>query len=130
MPTFILEFYTQQQMEENEINPRDLYVIRAKVEAFDRAYSHTDCEHGAEVYDDARLRSFFNAYPTATFDPLVWYTEELTAIGFRMNINLSGEPVFFVHRRGAAVAYPNLAMLLGAPEEGQEEEREAERRGE
>ena len=76
----------------------DSFIIPQKVSAFVEQYSPAPHETMAtEVFTDARLRVFFQAYPIlGVGDPLQLYIESLEANGFRMRVSLSGEPAFFV----------------------------------
>lgn len=73
------------------------FVSCHKVEAFVKSYRYTDNEADAdEVFDEARLRSYFQAYPRPLGDPLVNYLELLAAQGFPMKTGTAGEPVICV----------------------------------
>lgn len=73
------------------------FVSYHKVEAFVKSYTYSDSEAEAdEVFDEARLRSYFQAYPRPLGDPLVTYLELLAAQGFPMKTGVAGEPVICV----------------------------------
>lgn len=86
---------TQEVVPEAKI---ESFFIRQKVSAFVEQYSPAPREAMAtEVFTDARLRVFFQAYPILGLgDPLQLYIESLEANGFRMRVSLSGEPALFV----------------------------------
>lgn len=76
------------------------FVSPHKVNAFVGSYIYTEDEVSAdEVFDEARLRSYFQAYPCPLGDPLVVYIELLHAQGFRMKTGLGGEPIISVNLR-------------------------------
>lgn len=74
------------------------FVSYHKVEAFVKSYRYTENESEAdEVFDEARLRSYFQAYPRPIGDPLVTYIELLEAQGFAMKTGIAGEPIICVN---------------------------------
>lgn len=73
------------------------FVSAHKVEVFANTYAYTSNERDAdEVFDECRLRSYFQAYPRPLGDPLVIYLELLSARGFKMINGISGYPVICV----------------------------------
>lgn len=73
------------------------FVVHEKIKAFIDAYMPTDTERlASEVFDDARLRTFFKAYPCSLGDPLTIILSYLTAAGFQMRVSDNGEPAIFV----------------------------------
>ena len=76
------------------------FVSYHKVESFVQSYSYSGSETEAdEVFDEARLRAYFQAYPRPLGDPLVNYLELLAAQGFRMKTGVAGELVICVNLR-------------------------------
>ena len=76
------------------------FVSYRKVEAFVKSYRYTENEAEAdEVFDEAKLRSYFQAYPRPLGDPLVNYLELLAAQGFPVKTGIAGEPVICVDCR-------------------------------
>lgn len=87
------------EMDEKDSEAKiESFIIPQKVSAFVEQYSPAPHEAMAtEVFTDARLRVFFQAYPIlGVGDPLQLYIESLEANGFRMRVSLSGEPALFV----------------------------------
>lgn len=73
------------------------FVSPLKVDAFANTYRTTNNELDAdEVYDEARLRSYFQAYPRPLGDPLTVYLELLAARGFCLTTGIAGDPVICV----------------------------------
>ena len=88
-----------EEMDEKDSEAKiESFIIPQKVSAFVKQYSPAPHETMAtEVFTDARLRVFFQAYPIlGVGDPLQFYIESLEANGFRMRVSLSGEPALFV----------------------------------
>lgn len=76
------------------------FVSYRKVDAFVKSYRYTENEAEAdEVFDEAKLRSYFQAYPRPLGDPLVNYLELLAAQGFPVKTGIAGEPVICVDSR-------------------------------
>ena len=80
------------------------YVIQEKVSAFISAFDPApegmdDTSEYVEVFDDARLRSFFKAYPCGLGDPLKLYVEDLKMARFRMSVSVTGKPCIFAVRK-------------------------------
>lgn len=77
------------------------FVVPQKVEAFAEAYAPASSQTMAtEVFDDARLRSFFRAFPIAKVgDPLSVYVAMLEKRGFRMRVSIEGEPAIFANTK-------------------------------
>lgn len=81
------------------------YVIPEKVAAFVNTYSPApddmdDTSEYVEVFDDARLRQYFKAYPCGLGDPLKLYVEDLMMAKFRMRVSVTGKPCIFAIRKG------------------------------
>lgn len=81
------------------------YVIEEKVAAFVNTYAPApdgmdDTSEYVEVFDDARLRSYFKAYPCGLGDPLKLYVEDLKLAHFRMKVSVTGKPCIFAIRKG------------------------------
>lgn len=73
------------------------FVVPQKVRAFSEAYEGVDDERMAtDIFDDARLRQFFKAYPNSMGDPLTIYLDRLEDNGFRLQVSATGEPAIFV----------------------------------
>lgn len=77
------------------------FVVPQKITAFLEAYSPASEQTMAtEIFDDARLRTFFRAYPIAKVgDPLSAYVSSLEDAGFKMQVSLQGEPAIFANVR-------------------------------
>lgn len=95
------EYYSEPSQAKTQSGPSVLdFVSYHKVEAFVKSYRYTDNEADAdEIFDEARLRSYFQAYPRPLGDPLVNYLELLEAQGFRMITGVAGEPIICVDYR-------------------------------
>lgn len=81
------------------------YVIPEKVSAFQSAFAPApegmdDTSEYVEVFDDARLRTYFKAYVCGLGDPLKLYIEDLKLAGFRMQVSVTGKPCIFAIRKG------------------------------
>ena len=81
------------------------YVIPEKVAAFQSAFAPApegmdDTSEYVEVFDDARLRTYFKAYVCGLGDPLKLYIEDLKLAGFRMQVSVTGKPCIFAIRKG------------------------------
>lgn len=73
------------------------FVIPQKVTAFIDAYQPVEHQRMATVvFDEAKLRQFFKAYPCSLGDPLTIYLTRLEMEGFRMMVSDMNEPVIFV----------------------------------
>lgn len=95
------EYDSEPSQTEPQSGPSVLdFVSYHKVEAFVKSYRYTDNEADAdEIFDEARLRSYFQAYPRPLGDPLVNYLELLGAQSFRMITGVAGEPIICVDYR-------------------------------
>lgn len=95
------EYDSEPSQAETQSGPSVLdFVSYHKVEAFVKSYRYTDNEADAdEIFDEARLRSYFQAYTRPLGDPLVNYLELLGAHGFRMITGVAGEPIICVDYR-------------------------------
>lgn len=87
--------------EEEKVVTIDDFVSEQKVRAFVEAYAPAESQTLAtEVFDDARLRTFFRAYPIPKVgDPLVRYLELLEEHDFRLHVSLENEPAIFANAR-------------------------------
>ena len=76
------------------------FVSVHKLSAFVNSYLPVDGEGpGVEVFDDARLRNYFQAFPRNIGDPLNWYLDGLARNRFPMRTSSQGEPAIFVIRK-------------------------------
>ncbi len=77
------------------------FVSVHKLTAFCNSHLPVDAENipGAEVYNEARLRKYFQAYPRTIGDPLNWYLDGLARNKFPMRTSSQGEPAIFVIRK-------------------------------
>lgn len=79
------------------------FVSMHKVIAFCQSYTPCDAEgDGVEVFNDARLRKYFQAYPRNIGDPINWYLDTLQKNGFIMRTSIQGEPAIFCRRKTEA----------------------------
>ena len=93
--------------QQEQLNMLSNFIILSKVEAFIAAYEPAnDCgglyDETIEVFTDARLRKFFNAYPKPCGDPLSIYIDEhLSQRGFRFSVmpESPDEPTMLVRRK-------------------------------
>ena len=100
------------------------YYIPQKVSAFIRSFAPCDTEAEAtEVFNDHRLRQYFQAYPIPMVgDLLTLYIETLDQNGYPLQTSVTGEPAIFVTTK--EVENPLLTGLL-TPEETTDEENTA-----
>ena len=89
----------QPDVEVEKVALRD-FIVPEKVAAFVNGYAPApdemdDTSEYVEVFDDARLRSYFKAYVCGLGDPLKLYIEDLKMAGFRMRISVTGKPCIF-----------------------------------
>lgn len=82
------------------------FVIPQKLDAFSEAYEPVDESMATEIFDDARLRQFFKAYPCSLGDPLVIYLARLNDMGYFMHVSATGEPAIFVVERAQEFRVP------------------------
>lgn len=84
------------------------FVIRQKIDAFCESYVPEETEQDAEeIFNDSRLRKYFQAYPRNIGDPLIAYINILEReYGFRMHTGISGEPVIFASHKPRPYAIP------------------------
>ena len=75
------------------------------VDSFTDSFRCTLCEEDAEeVFNVARLREYFNAWPVPKMpDPLPPYLNELERRGFAMQTGYDGQPALFCIRNRARV---------------------------
>ena len=73
------------------------FFISQKVDAFLDSYMPAKDDTDAdEIFDDARLRKYFQAWPRPTGDPLIEYIDELEKAGFKFKTIITGEPAICV----------------------------------
>ena len=86
--------------EQKEEQQGPVFFIPQKVDAFIESYEPAKDDRDAdEIYTDARLRQYFQAYPRPTGDPLVDYVETLSHHGFKFKTIVTGEPAICVKYR-------------------------------
>ena len=94
------------------------FVSVHKLTAFCTTYQAVDVDNipGVEVFNEARLRKYFQAFPRTIGDPLNWYLDGLARNRFPMRTSSQGEPAIFVRRRVEAhesglldVMFPRVA---------------------
>lgn len=79
------------------------FVSTHKVIAFCTTYVPVEVESAdCEVFNDARLRKYFQAWPRNIGDPLNVYLDMLERNGFRMRTSVQGEPAIFCRRKTEA----------------------------
>ena len=90
------------------------FVSNHKVVAFCSTYVPSDVEGpGVEVFNDAALRKYFQAYPRNIGDPLNVYLDILERNKFVMRTSLQGEPAIFVRRKTQAHEQALLEDVFG-----------------
>lgn len=90
------------------------FVSTHKVVAFCQTYTPCDVEgDGVEVFNDARLRKYFQAYPRNIGDPLNVYLDMLERNHFEMQTSVQGEPAIFVRRKPQAHEQALLDEVFG-----------------
>lgn len=88
--------------EQSKVSIED-FVSTHKVIAFCNTYAPSDVEgDGVEVFNDARLRKYFQAYPRNIGDPLNVYLDMLERNKFEMRTSIQGEPAIFCKRKTQA----------------------------
>lgn len=88
-----------EEKEKTEIEKVDFFIPQ-KVTAFRESYSPASDDTDAdEIFDDARLRQYFQAWSRPTGDPLIEYVNELEKLGFRFKTIITGEPAICVRYR-------------------------------
>lgn len=86
----------EENQEEKSVSLTD-FIIPQKVSAFCDSYTNAETEQVAdEVFTDAKLRRYFQAYPRNIGDPLTEYVNLLEKCNFTMRTSISGEPAIFV----------------------------------
>jgi hypothetical protein len=92
----------------------DAYFIPQKVAAFMHSYAPCTEEAAAtDVFNDARLRHYFQAYPISGLgDLLIPYLDALEAEGFLLQTSITGEPAIFVTGK----PYGNSSFMLALSE--------------
>lgn len=79
------------------------FVSVHKLVAFCETYLPSDTEGlDVEVYNDSRLRKYFQAYPRNIGDPLNIYLDMLSKNGFKMHTSIQGEPAIFAKKKTQA----------------------------
>ena len=82
--------------EESKVTIED-FVSQHKFAAFCRTYVPADAEGpGVEVFNDMRLRKYFQAFPRNIGDPLNVYLSWLEKNHYEMRTSVQGEPAIFV----------------------------------
>lgn len=90
------------------------FVSTHKVVAFCNSYMPADAEgEGVEVFNDSRLRKYFQAYPRNIGDPLNVYLDMLERNHFEMQTSVQGEPAIFVRRKPQAHEQALLDEVFG-----------------
>lgn len=90
-------------MEESAKVSIEDFVSTHKVVAFCQSYTPCDAEgDGVEVFNDARLRKYFQAFPRNIGDPLNVYLDMLQCNGYVMRTSIQGEPAIFCRRKTEA----------------------------
>ena len=90
------------------------FVSTHKVVAFCKAYMPADAEgEGVEVFNDSRLRKYFQAYPRNIGDPLNVYLDMLERNKFTMRTSIQGEPAIFCQRKKEAHQKALLEEVFG-----------------
>lgn len=90
-------------MEESAKVSIEDFVSTHKVVAFCQSYMPCDAEgDGVEVFNDARLRKYFQAFPRNIGDPLNVYLDMLQRNGYVMQTSIQGEPAIFCRRKTEA----------------------------
>ena len=90
----------KEELMETDMNEGPQFVIAQKVEAFVRHYIPCKDEMEAdEIFTDARLRQYFQAYSRPTGDPLVDYVDQLSHHGFQFHTIITGEPAICVNEK-------------------------------
>lgn len=91
------------------------FVSQHKLAAFINAYQPVDAEgDGVEVFDDSRLRKYFQAFPRNIGDPLNWYLDALARNHYVMRTSIKGEPAILVRRKVTAHDSDLIDAVFGA----------------
>lgn len=99
------------------------FVSEYKLNAFCVSYNPAPQEApDVEVFNDARLRKYFQAYPRNIGDPLNWYLEELNRKGFTMKTSIQDEPAIFVRRKSDSQQQILLEDVFGNVDAGDAED--------
>lgn len=77
----------------------DDFIIKQAITAFSEAYSPSSEAMATEVFNMSRLRDFFQAWPNSFGDPLVFYLDNLVALGFSLKASAGGQLAIFVTNR-------------------------------
>lgn len=73
------------------------FFSKAKLEAFVNSFSAVTRESSAdEVFNEIKLRAYFQAYPRPIGDVFTLYLEELSNCGFELQTSITGELALFV----------------------------------
>lgn len=90
------------------------FVSQHKLTAFVNTYAAVDAEgHGVEVFNDSKLRQYFQAFPRNIGDPLNWYLDALSCNGYVMRTSIQGEPAIFVRRKVTAHETSMIDTMFG-----------------
>lgn len=73
------------------------FYSKAKLEAFVNSFAAVTRESSAdEVFNEIKLRAYFQAYPRPVGDVFTLYLEELSNCGFVLQTSITGELALFV----------------------------------
>ena len=90
------------------------FVSQHKLTAFVNTYAAVDAEGpGVEVFNDSKLRQYFQALPRNIGDPLNWYLDALSRNGYVMRTSIQGEPAIFVRRKVTAHETSMIDTMFG-----------------
>lgn len=96
------------------------FVSQHKLTAFVNTYAPADAEgHGVGVFNDSKLRQYFQAFPRNIGDPLNWYLDALSRNGYVMRTSIQGEPAIFVRRRVTAHDTNMIESMFGRNDENE-----------
>ena len=98
------------------------FVSQHKLTAFVNTYAAVDAEgHGVEVFNDSKLRQYFQAFPRNIGDPLNWYLDALSRNGYVMRTSIQGEPAIFVRRKVTAHETSMIDTMFGRNDDDENE---------
>ena len=111
----------QEQSQENNKVLIENFVSQHKVRAFCDSYSPSENESDSEeIFNDVRLRKYFQAYPRSIGDPLIVYLDHLEKYGFKMKTSIHGEPVLFCKKKNKSIISSSLDSVFGPKSEYEE----------
>lgn len=100
--------------EDSKVSVEDFCSVQ-KFTAFCATYEPSDAEGpNVEVFNDSRLRKYFQAYPRNIGDPLNVYLDWLERNKFVMRTSIQGEPAIFCKRKTLAHEKALLDDVFGA----------------